>query len=190
MPRVTGTGSEVHRAPRGIQEVRTGTPRYRELGLSKAQPSPQLTQLAMQSLEHRASVPEGSVPTGSRPLTPAPPSGPQSPRRHGRHSGRPPATVVAMLATVNPFSSEGQELWEGGQGRGCEPRPAVRVWILISSRKVHFPCQGARVEGREARLCGSGLWPWAPHEGPGPDVISSGTLSPETQHNVAQIRPR
>lgn len=38
-----------------------GNPRYRELGRSKGQPSPQLTQLAMRSREHRASVPEGSV---------------------------------------------------------------------------------------------------------------------------------
>lgn len=72
--------------------------------------------------------------------------------------GVPTLSSVPPLNT-NPFSSEGQRLWEEGQGRGCEPRPAVRVWIPINSREVKFPCQGDWKEGREGTLCSCR---WAP----------------------------
>lgn len=68
---------------------------------------------------------------------------------------------VPPLGT-NPFSSEGQRLWEEGQGRRCEPRPAVCVWIPINSQEVKFPCQGDWKEGRDGTLCSCR---WAPGNG-------------------------
>lgn len=72
---------------------------------------------------------------------------------HQASNGGAPALGSAPPLSTNPLSSEGQPLWEEGQGRGWAPRPAVRVWIPINYREVHFPCQGDWKEGRDGTLC-------------------------------------
>lgn len=108
---------------------------------------------------------DASMQAHSHPPTPAPPSRPQCPPEgacqgsamsssHQPSNGGAPALGSVHPLSANPFSSEGQPLWEEGQGRGCEPRPAVCVWIPINSREAHFPCQGDWKKGKKCNpLC-------------------------------------
>lgn len=91
-----------------------------------------------------------------------------------------PTLSSAPTLNTNRFSSEGQRLWEEGQGRGCEPRPAVRVWIPINSREVKFPCQGDWKEGREGTLSSCRWAPGhrLPHRKPQTRLDAQETSSP------------